>query len=355
MTWVVTGGAGFIGSNFIAYLLRTYPNDRVVCLDKLTYAGNLSNLSDALDSERFRFVCADICDRDAVYSLFEQEHPDIVVNLAAESHVDRSIADPSVFLRTNVMGIGVIMDACCRYRVPRFHQVSTDEVYGDLGLEEKRRFTEDMPLRASSPYAASKASADLLAMSYHRTYGLPVTISRCSNNYGPKQFPEKLIPLMIWNALHDLPLPVYGTGKNVRDWLHVEDHCRALDRVIQHGTIGEIYNIGGCNELCNLDMVKRICAQLNKPESLITFVEDRKGHDLRYAVDCTKLQRELDWKLQMDFSAGLCKTIQWYVEHWDWMERIFSGEEQREKEQLTSEPVNDIRRHTSKGALTRDE
>lgn len=331
MTWVVTGGAGFIGSNLIAYLLRSHPDDRVVCLDKLTYAGNVNNLSDVWNEERFRFVLADICDRDAVNRLMEEEKPDVVINLAAESHVDRSIADPSVFLQTNVMGTAVVMDACCRCQVPRFHQVSTDEVYGDLGFEQNHgRFTEDMPLRASSPYAASKASADLLALSYHRTYGLPVTISRCSNNYGPQQFPEKLIPYMIWNAMHDLPLPVYGTGQNVRDWLHVEDHCRALDRIVRYGTVGSVYNIGGSNEQCNLDMVKRICAELGKPESQIAFVEDRKGHDLRYAVDCSKLQRELGWTPQIDFSTGLCKTIHWYVEHADWMEQIFSGAYQQD-------------------------
>lgn len=327
MTVMITGGAGFIGSNLIHYLLRTYPDDRVICLDKMTYAGNLRNLTDVLEMKRFRFVCADICDRDAVYRLFEEECPEIVVNLAAESHVDRSIAQPSVFLETNVIGAGVIMDACCRYPVRRFHQVSTDEVYGDLGLEQpERRFTENMPLRASSPYASSKASADLLALSYCRTYGLPVTISRCCNNYGPNQFPEKLIPLMLWNALHNQPLPVYGTGNNIRDWIHVTDHCRAVDCILQHGQIGEVYNISGGNEQRNLDIVKRICAELGKPEALIRFVADRKGHDWRYAVDDTKLQRELGWKPQVDFLGGLQETIRWYRDNQDWMEHIFSGE-----------------------------
>ena len=286
MTIIVTGGAGFIGLNFIFHMLKTYPNYRIICLDKLTYAGNLSTLAPIMRNPNFRFMKMDICDRVGVYKLFEEQKPDIVVNFAAESHVDRSIENPEIFLQTNVIGASVLMDACRKYGNVRFHQVSTDEVYGDLPLDRPDlKFTESSPLRPSSPYSASKASADLLVLSYHRTYGLPVTISRCSNNYGPYQFPEKLIPLMIINALHDKPLPVYGEGLNVRDWLYVRDHCRAIDLIIQSGEIGEIYNIGGHNEMRNIDIVKMICSKLDKPESLIKFVEDRKEHDLRYAIE----------------------------------------------------------------------
>ncbi len=326
MTIVVTGGAGFIGSNFIYYMRDTHPQDRLICLDKLTYAGDLATLAPLMDDPNFRFVQADICDQEAVCQLFEGEHPDIVVNFAAESHVDRSIEDPSVFLQTNILGTATLMDACREYGITRFHQVSTDEVYGDLPLDRPDLFfTEETPVHASSPYSASKASADLLTLAYHRTYGLPVTISRCSNNYGPYQFPEKLIPLMIIHALQDKPLPVYGEGKNVRDWLYVRDHCRAIDMILQKGRVGEIYNIGGHNEWHNIDIVKLICQELGKPESLITHVTDRKGHDLRYAIDPTKIQEELGWKPETDFEKGIRETIRWYLDHEDWWEDILSG------------------------------
>lgn len=327
MTILVTGGAGFIGSNFVFYWLGAHPEDRVVCIDKLTYAGNLSTLSAVLEDPRFRFVRADICDRRALDGLFAGERPDAVVNFAAESHVDRSIEDPEVFLRTNVMGTAALLDACRKYGTPRFHQVSTDEVYGDLPLDRPElRFTETTGLHASSPYSASKASADLLALAYVRTYGLPVTVSRCSNNYGPYQFPEKLIPLMMVNALQDRPLPVYGTGRNVRDWLYVEDHCRAIDVILEKGRPGEVYNIGGNQELENIAIVRRICRELGKPESLITYVADRKGHDLRYAIDSGKLQNELGWRPETDFETGLRRTIRWYLENRSWWEEIVSGE-----------------------------
>lgn len=329
MTIIVTGGAGFIGSNFIFYMLGKYSNYRVICLDRLTYAGNLSTLKQVMDHPNFRFVKADICDRDAVYQLFEQEHPDIVVNFAAESHVDRSIDQPDIFLHTNIIGTATLMDACRRYGIRRYHQVSTDEVYGDLPLDRPDLlFTEETPIRTSSPYSSSKASADLLTLAYHRTYDLPVTISRCSNNYGPYQFPEKLIPLMIVNALNDKPLPVYGKGLNVRDWLYVEDHCRAIDLILHKGHVGDIYNIGGHNEMRNIDIVKLICKHLGKSESLITYVADRKGHDMRYAIDPTKIFNELRWFPETTFADGIKKTIQWYLDNRAWWEDIISGEYQ---------------------------
>ena len=335
MTIIVTGGAGFIGSNYIFYLLGKYPQDRVVCLDKLTYAGNLSTLESVMGNPRFRFVRGDICDRDAVFGLFEEEHPDVVVNFAAESHVDRSIDDPGVFLQTNVIGTATLMDACRRYGIARFHQVSTDEVYGDLPLDRPDLlFTEDTPIHTSSPYSSSKAGADLLVMAYYRTYGLPCTISRCSNNYGPYQFPEKLIPLMIANALADKPLPVYGEGKNVRDWLYVEDHCKAIDLIVRKGRVGEVYNIGGHNEMANIDIVKLICSELGKPESLITYVKDRKGHDLRYAIDPAKIHRELGWLPETMFAEGIRKTIRWYLDNRGWWEEIVSGEYQKYYEKM---------------------
>lgn len=327
MNIIVTGGAGFIGSNFVFHMLQAHPEYRIVCLDKLTYAGNLSTLEPVMTNANFRFVKADICDRAAVYQLFEEEHPDIVVNFAAESHVDRSIENPGIFLETNIMGTAVLMDACRKYGITRYHQVSTDEVYGDLPLDQPDLFfTEDTPIHTSSPYSSSKASADLLVLAYHRTYGLPVTISRCSNNYGPYHFPEKLIPLMIINALHDKPLPVYGDGLNVRDWLYVEDHCRAIDLILHKGTVGEVYNVGGHNEMKNIDIVKLICKTLGKPERLIQFVTDRKGHDRRYAIDPTKIHRELGWLPETKFADGIQKTIQWYVTHEDWWQPIVSGE-----------------------------
>jgi dTDP-glucose 4,6-dehydratase len=327
MTIVVTGGAGFIGSNFIFHMLDTHPEDRIICVDKLTYAGNLSTLKTIMDKPGFRFVKLDICDREGVNDLLKEEKPDAVVNFAAESHVDRSIQDPGIFLQTNVVGTGVLMDACRELGVGRFHQVSTDEVYGDLPLDRPDLlFAEDTPLHTSSPYSASKAGADLLVLSYHRTYGLPVTVSRCSNNYGPFQFPEKLIPLMIVNCLKDKPLPVYGEGRNVRDWLYVEDHCRAIDLVLRNGRVGEVYNIGGHNEMQNIDIVQLICKELGKPESLITYVADRKGHDLRYAIDPTKIRDELGWMPETRFVDGLRKTIQWYLDNRSWWEEIISGE-----------------------------
>ena len=329
MTIIVTGGAGFIGSNFVFHMLQAHPDYRIVCLDKLTYAGNLSTLEPVLQQDNFRFVKADICDRQAVDKLFQEEKPDIVVNFAAESHVDRSIENPGIFLETNIMGTAVLMDACCKYGIQRYHQVSTDEVYGDLPLDRPDLFfTEETPLHTSSPYSSSKASADLLVMAYYRTYGLPVTISRCSNNYGPYHFPEKLIPLMIANALADKPLPVYGNGENVRDWLYVEDHCRAIDLIIHAGKVGEVYNVGGHNEKRNIDIVRIICQELGKPESLIVHVEDRKGHDRRYAIDPAKIHRELGWLPETKFEDGIKKTIKWYLEHKKWWQDIINGEYQ---------------------------
>ena len=335
MKYLVTGGAGFIGANFVFYMLQEHPDDEIVCYDALTYAGNLETLESVMDHPKFRFVKGDVADREAVFRLFAEEGFDVVVNFAAESHVDRSIEDPGVFLKTNILGTQVLMDASREYGVARFHQVGTDEVYGDLPLDRPDLFfTEDMPVTASSPYSASKASADLLAMAYHRTYGLPVTISRCSNNYGPYQFPEKLIPLMIANALADKDLPVYGTGENVRDWLYVEDHCRAIDGILQSGRVGEIYNIGGHNEKSNLEVVKIILQQLGKPESLITFVGDRKGHDLRYAIDPAKIHGEIGWLPETKFENGIKATIQWYLDHEDWWKNIISGEYQQYYEKM---------------------
>ena len=323
MTIIVTGGAGFIGSNFVFHMLQAHPDYRIVCLDKLTYAGNLSTLEPVLQQDNFRFVKADICDRQAVDKLFQEEKPDIVVNFAAESHVDRSIENPGIFLETNIMGTAVLMDACRKYGIQRYHQVSTDEVYGDLPLDRPDLFfTEETPLHTSSPYSSSKASADLLVMAYYRTYGLPVTISRCSNNYGPYHFPEKLIPLA------DKPLPVYGNGENVRDWLYVEDHCRAIDLIIHAGKVGEVYNVGGHNEKRNIDIVRIICQELGKPESLIVHVEDRKGHDRRYAIDPAKIHRELGWLPETKFEDGIKKTIKWYLEHKKWWQDIINGEYQ---------------------------
>ena len=327
MTIIVTGGAGFIGSNFIFHMLSAHPDYRIICLDKLTYAGNLSTLQPVMDNPNFRFVKLDICDRDGVYGLFEEEHPDAVINFAAESHVDRSIEDPSIFLHTNIIGTSVLMDACRRYGNTRYHQVSTDEVYGDLPLDRSDLFvTETTPIHTSSPYSSSKAGADLLVQAYHRTYGLPTTISRCSNNYGPYHFPEKLIPLMIINCLHNKPLPVYGQGLNVRDWLYVEDHCKAIDLVLQNGRIGEVYNIGGHNEMKNIDIVKLIVHELGKSEDLITYVTDRKGHDLRYAIDPTKIHNELGWLPETKFADGIKKTIRWYLDHEAWWQPIVTGE-----------------------------
>ena len=329
MRIVVTGGAGFIGANFVYYLLENHPEDTVIAYDLLTYAGNLETLEDAMKNDNFKFVKGDIADRKAVYELFETEKPDIIVNFAAESHVDRSIENPQIFLQTNVMGTQVLLDACRKYGIKRYHQVSTDEVYGDLPLERTDLFfTEETPIHTSSPYSASKAGADLLVLAYHRTFGLPVSVSRCSNNYGPSHFPEKLIPLIISRALNNETLPVYGTGENVRDWLYVRDHCSAIDLVMRKGREGEVYNIGGHNERTNLCVVKTILKQLNKPESLITYVKDRAGHDLRYAIDPTKIHNELGWLPETKFADGIQKTIQWYLDNRQWWETIISGEYQ---------------------------
>ena len=342
-TYLVTGAAGFIGANYIKYILGKHSDLRVVVLDALTYAGNLGTIVSDIDNDRCIFVKGDVCDRSMAEELFAKYKFDYVVNFAAESHVDRSIENPQLFLTTNILGTQNLLDAARRAWVAgkdtqgyplwrkgvRFHQVSTDEVYGDLPLDRPDLFfTEETPIHTSSPYSSSKAGADLLVMAYYRTYGLPVTISRCSNNYGPYHFPEKLIPLMIINALHDRPLPVYGDGLNVRDWLYVEDHCRAIDLIIRKGKVGEVYNVGGHNEMRNIDIVKLICQELGKPESLITHVTDRKGHDRRYAIDPEKIHRELGWLPETKFADGIKKTIQWYLTHQKWWEDIISGEYQ---------------------------
>ncbi|WP_051598559.1 dTDP-glucose 4,6-dehydratase [Selenomonas ruminantium] len=325
MNIVVTGGAGFIGGNFVYYMLKKRPEDKIICYDKLTYAGNLATLEDAQKHENFKFIKGDIADRQAVYKMFEEEKPDVIVNFAAESHVDRSIENPEIFLQTNIIGTSVLLDACRKYGIQRYHQVSTDEVYGDLPLDRPDLFfTEETPLHTSSPYSSSKAGADLLVMAYGRTYGVPVTISRCSNNYGPYHFPEKLIPLMIVNALADKPLPVYGEGQNVRDWLYVEDHCKAIELILRKGKVGEVYNVGGHNEKKNIDIVKLICQALGKPESLITHVADRKGHDMRYAIDPTKIHNELGWLPETKFEDGIKKTIQWYLDNKKWWQDILA-------------------------------
>lgn len=338
MKIIVTGGAGFIGSNFVYHMLKAHPEDEIVCLDLLTYAGNLHTLADAMKNPKFQFVRADIADRKAVFDLFEAQKPDMIVNFAAESHVDRSIEDPGIFLKTNIIGTSVLMDACRKFGVKRFHQVSTDEVYGDLPLDRPDlMFTEETPLHTSSPYSASKASADLLVMAYHRTFGLPVTISRCSNNYGPYQFPEKLIPLIISRALADESLPIYGTGLNVRDWLYVTDHCEAIDLILRKGREGEIYNIGGHNERNNLQVVKAVLAVLHKPESLITYVRDRPGHDRRYAINPEKIERELGWQPSYRFEEGIQVAVEWYLAHRKWWEEILSGDYREYYEKMYGE------------------
>jgi len=332
---LITGGAGFIGSNFIFYMLDKHPEDKIICLDKLTYAGNLKTLAPVMYKPNFKFIRADIADCQAVDKVFAVEGLNVVVNFAAESHVDRSIENPGIFLKTNVIGTQVLLDACRKYDVERYHQVSTDEVYGDLPLDRPDLFfTEKTPLHASSPYSASKAAADLLCSAYFRTYGLPITISRCSNNYGPYQFPEKLIPLMIANVLADKPLPVYGEGLNVRDWLYVEDHCRAIDLILQNGEVGQVYNVGGHNEMRNIDIVKLILQTLGKPESLITFVSDRKGHDMRYAIDPTFIHEKLGWLPETKFADGIQKTIHWYLDNKSWWQEIVSGEYQNYYERM---------------------
>ena len=327
MKIVVTGGAGFIGSNFVQYEVNHYPEDEIINLDLLTYAGNLESVAPVADKKNYRFVRGDIADRAFVFDFFEKEKPDIVINFAAESHVDRSITDPEIFVRTNVVGTTTLLDACRTYGIKRYHQVSTDEVYGDLPLDRPDLFfTEETPLHTSSPYSSAKAAADLFVQAYHRTYGLPVTVSRCSNNYGAYQFPEKLIPLMIYNAEHDKELPVYGEGINVRDWLYVEDHCIAIDMILEKGKVGEVYNVGGHNEKRNIDVVKAILKATGKPESLIKYVTDRPGHDLRYAIDPKKIGEELGWKPLTPFEKGIEDTIKWYLDNAKWLEDVMSGD-----------------------------
>ena len=322
MVLLVTGGAGFIGSNFILYQLKKHPEDRIICLDKLTYAGNLETLKDVKDNHNFRFIKADICDKEAVTKAFSEENPDIVINFAAESHVDRSINDTGIFMQTNIIGTQILLDACRKHGI-RFHQISTDEVYGDLPIEETDLFfSENTNLSPSSPYSASKASADLITLSYYKTYRLPVTITRCSNNYGSHQYPEKLIPMTILSALENKPVPVYGNGRNVRDWIYVEDHCKAVDLVIRNGEAGEIYNIGGGNEKSNIEVVSKILEIMDKPKSLITYVPDRPGHDRRYAVDYSKIEKELLWQPETDFEYGLEKTVEWYIQNEDWLKSV---------------------------------
>lgn len=327
MKIIVTGGAGFIGGNFIHYMLKKYPDYRIICIDSLTYAGNMDTLSDVMGKANFCFYKNDITRSEEIFEIFEKEKPDITINFAAESHVDRSIKSSDIFLKTNILGTQVLLEACKKYGIMRYHQISTDEVYGDLPLDRPDLFfTEETPIRTSSPYSASKASADLIVQAYHRTYGLPATISRCSNNYGPYQFPEKLIPLMIINALNDKPLPVYGKGVNIRDWIYVEDHCSAIDLIIHKGTEGNIYNIGGNNEIKNIDIIRLICKELGKSENLITYVKDRQGHDLRYAIDPQKIRSELGWFPKTKFPEGIKTTIQWYLNNRTWWEKIISGE-----------------------------
>lgn len=327
MKSLITGGAGFIGSNFVRYMVGKYPDDSIVNLDKLTYAGNLANLKEIENKPNYSFVKGDIADGPFINDLFAKEQFDYVINFAAESHVDRSITEPDIFIKTNVMGTQVLLDAAKKYQVKKYLQVSTDEVYGTLG--DTGYFTEETPLAPNSPYSASKAGADMLVRAYHETYGLPVNITRCSNNYGPYHFPEKLIPLMIINALHDKPLPVYGDGLNIRDWLHVEDHCQAIDLVLHKGEPGEVYNVGGNNERTNIDVVKIILNEVGKPESLIKYVDDRLGHDRRYAIDATKLKTQLGWKPKYTFEDGIKQTIQWYLDNKDWWENIISGDYQQ--------------------------
>lgn len=327
MKFLITGGAGFIGSNYLHYVVNKYPDDQFICLDALTYAGNYNNIKDLEQKSNFRFIKGNICDESLVNDLFAKENFDIVINFAAESHVDNSIKNPGIFIETNVQGTRVLLDASRKYNVKRYHQVSTDEVYGDLPLNRKDLlFTEETPIHTSSPYSSSKAGADLLVMAYYRTFGLPVTISRCSNNYGPYQFPEKLIPVVISKALNDEPIPVYGKGENVRDWIHVIDHNIGVDLIVRNGNVGEVYNLGGHSEKTNLDVVKIILKQMGKSEDLITFVTDRPGHDLRYAIDSTKVERELGWSRVYDFETGIKETVDWYLNNKVWIDNIKSGE-----------------------------
>jgi len=335
MKLLVTGGAGFIGGNFIHDTLENHPEDMVICVDKLTYAGNMETLAPVMENKNFHFEKADIADAPAIRAIFDKYRPDIVINFAAESHVDRSINDPGVFLTTNILGTQVLLDASREYEVKRYHQVSTDEVYGDLPLDRPDLlFTEETPIHTSSPYSASKAGADLLCLAYVRTFKMPISISRCSNCYGPYHFPEKLIPLMLINAMNDKPLPVYGKGENVRDWLYVIDHCRAINLIVRKGTPGEVYNIGGHNERANIDVVKTILQQLGKPESLINYVTDRAGHDMRYGIDPTKINNELGWLPETKFEDGLSQTIQWYKDNKNWWQNVLDGEYQKYYEKM---------------------
>jgi dTDP-glucose 4,6-dehydratase len=327
MTILVTGCCGFIGSNFVQYMLQTHTGETIINLDKLTYAGNLENLQSIQGHPRYHFIKGDICDRAIVESAIRKHEVDAIVNFAAESHVDRSIVGPAVFIETNVAGTGVLLEVARECGIKRFVQISTDEVYGSLGAEGK--FTETSPIQPNSPYAASKASADLLAFAYYHTHGLPVVVTRCSNNYGPFQFPEKLIPLMIARAFDGKPVPVYGDGLNVRDWLHVNDHCSAIDLVLRKGAAGEVYNVGGSNEQKNIDVVKLVLKKLGKPESLISFVKDRLGHDRRYAIDASRITRELGWRPKISFEQGLAETVDWYLGNESWWRRIISGEYQQ--------------------------
>ena len=341
MKIIVTGGAGFIGGNFMHYMVNKYPEDTIICLDSLTYAGNLETLEPLKDKPNYKFIKEDITNRDGIFKIFEEIKPDIIVNFAAESHVDRSVTMPEIFAKVNILGTQTLMDACRKYGIKRFHQVSTDEVYGDLPLDRPDLFfTETTPLHASSPYSASKASADLMVLAYFRTFKLPVTISRCSNNYGPYHFPEKLIPLMIIRALNNEKLPVYGEGKNVRDWLYVEDHCTAIDLIIRNGKDGEVYNVGGHNERANIDVVKIILKELGKSEDLIEYVTDRPGHDLRYAIDPHKLETELGWKPKYNFNTGIQETIKWYLENKPWWEHIISGEYTKYIDEMYGDRLN---------------
>ncbi len=327
MKFLVTGGAGFIGSNYMHYVVNKYKDDYFVCLDALTYAGNYNNIKDLEGKDNFKFVKGDITDRDFIDKLFAEEKFDTVINFAAESHVDNSIKNPGIFLTTNIIGTQVLMDASLKYKVNRYHQVSTDEVYGDLPLDRPDlKFTEETPIHTSSPYSSSKAGADLLVGAYHRTFGLKTTISRCSNNYGPYQFPEKLIPVVISKALRNEKIPVYGTGENVRDWIHVIDHNIGVDLIVRNGKVGEVYNLGGHSERTNLTIVKTILKQLGKSEDLIEFVADRKGHDLRYAIDSTKAEKELGWDRTYTFEEGIKETIDWYLNNTEWIDNILSGE-----------------------------
>ena len=327
MKYLVTGGAGFIGSNFLHYMTSTYNDDMFYCIDALTYAGNYNNIKNLEGKSNFKFIHGDITDKELIDKLFNEYHFDYVVNFAAESHVDNSIKNPSIFLTTNILGTQTLMDACRKYGIKRYHQVSTDEVYGDLPLDRPDLlFKETNPIKASSPYSASKAGADLLVLAYHRTFKLPVTISRCSNNYGPYQFPEKLIPVVISKALRNEKIPVYGTGENVRDWIHVIDHNIGVDLIVRNGKVGEVYNLGGRSERTNLTIVKTILKQLGKSEDLIEFVADRKGHDLRYAIDSTKAEKELGWDRTYTFEEGIKETIDWYLNNTEWIDNILSGE-----------------------------